>query len=84
MTRSLRTGLLCLSLLPLAGCFTPTVVMTCPPIPAALTEACPVTDRQIATNGDLADAYLEARGCLREERLKLAAIKALADCRTQR
>jgi len=57
------------------------VIETCPTIPAALTEPCRPPAREIATNGDLARAYLDAAECVDEAALKMTAIRALADCR---
>ena len=57
------------------------LVETCPPIPANLTEPCAVPDRDIATNGDLARAYLDAVECVDESRIKLEAVRALGQCR---
>ena len=56
-------------------------IQQCPPIPAALTEPCRPPAREIATNGDLARAYLDAAECVDEAALKLGAIRELADCR---
>ena len=80
MTPRAAIGLLCLSLM-LSGCSSAPVVLSCPPIPKAILEPCQPPAREIATNGDLALAYVETLACLREDRIKLAAIKALADCR---
>jgi hypothetical protein len=57
------------------------IVETCPPIPAALTEPCRPVPREIATNGDLARAYVDAVECVDESALKLRAIRDLAGCR---
>lgn len=78
LSKTTLTGLLSLCL---DGCVRHFVV-ECPPIPAVLTEPCALPDSSLQTNGDLAQALLEARSCLREERVKLAAIEALAACRT--
>lgn len=56
---------------------------TCPPIPANLTEPCAVPDRDIATNGDLARAYIDATECVEESRIKLEAVRALGECRVK-
>lgn len=75
-------GLLCLTLF---GCrSTPPVVMVCPAIPTSLTIPCETADREIVTNGDLARAFLESEGCRREDRVKMEAVRALADCRVQK
>lgn len=83
MIPNLWNGALCLCLALCVGCSTVPVVMACPPIPAALTVPCQAPARPIETNGDLALAYVEARACLREESLKLAAVRELADCRVK-
>ena len=57
--------------------------MQCPPIPSAILEPCYPPPRDIQTNGDLAMAYVETRACLREEWLKLATVRELADCRVR-
>jgi hypothetical protein len=57
--------------------------MQCPAIPKSILEPCHPPDREIATNGDLAMAFVEARACLREEWLKLAAVAEMADCRVR-
>jgi hypothetical protein len=59
------------------------VVETCPPIPVALTEPCRPAGRELATNGDLARAYLDALECVDEAELKLRAIRELASCRSE-
>ena len=78
------TGALCACLMG-SGCHSvPPVILACPPIPTSLTEPCRPADRELATNADLARAYLEAKGCLAEDRLKLAVIRELAGCRISR
>lgn len=57
------------------------MIVQCPAIPVSLTEHCEPQARELATNADLARAYLEARGCLAEDKLKLAVIRELAGCR---
>jgi len=80
-TRLLLTGLASLSL---TGCAPRLVLLeTCPPIPANLTEPCAVPDRDIATNGDLARAYIDATECVEESRIKLEAVRALGECRVK-
>lgn len=59
------------------------VIEQCPAIPVALTEPCALAARDLATNGDLARAYLDATECVDESALKLRAIRELAACRLQ-
>lgn len=61
----------------------PPLVQACPKIPVALTEPCRVDFRELATNADLARAFLDAHYCLREDELKLRSIRELADCRLE-
>jgi len=71
-----------LATLSLTACATRSVVVeTCPPIPVNLTEPCRPAGRDLATNGDLARAYLDALECVDEAALKLRAIRELSSCR---
>jgi len=65
----------------LTGCDRLFLRVECPAIPAILTEPCQLPANPLETNGDLSRAVLEARVCLREEQIKLAAIASLASCR---
>lgn len=58
------------------------MVVQCPPIPRVLTAECDPPARDLATNGDLARALLDARECLAVSAIRLQAIRELADCRT--
>lgn len=75
------TGLLALSL---SACVQPSVILQCPAIPRTLTEPCVPEPRALATNGDLARAYLDANECVVTQNLKLRAVEELADCRTEK
>ncbi len=73
-------------LLALAGCQPAQVIRVpvCPPLPASLTRDCGrclADDPAPATNGDLAEAYLDCRQCVAEQRIRLAAVAELAECR---
>jgi len=59
------------------------VVKQCPPIPDILTAPCVPPPPRFDTNGDLARAYLDATACLREDAVKLEAIRSLAGCRVE-
>lgn len=70
----------------LAGCQSaPRIqVVTCAPIPASLTRDCGrclPDDPVPATNGELAEAYLDCRQCVAEQRIRLDAVRELAECR---
>ncbi len=60
------------------------IILQCPAIPESLTTACETPDTDLETNADLARAYVEAEGCRREDRVKLEAIRELADCRVEK
>jgi hypothetical protein len=75
-------GALC-ACLTLSACSSPTILLQCPAIPKSILAPCHPPDREIATNGDLAMAFVEARACLREEWLKLAAVAEMAECRRE-
>ncbi len=71
----------------LAGCQpSPAIrVVECPSIPASLTRdcgRCGPDDPAPATNGELAEAYLDCRQCAAEQRIRLDAVRELADCRS--
>lgn len=73
-------------LLALAGCQPAQVIRVpvCPPLPASLTRDCGrclPDDPTPATNGELAEAYLDCRQCVAEQRIRLAAVAELAECR---
>ena len=53
----------------------------CPPIPPTLTGSCYVERPLPATNGQLADQWIELRACAQEQDIKLRAVEALASCR---
>lgn len=81
VTRWLRSGLL-------AGCLTASgctsvapVILQCPEIPATLTRACEPPARELATNLDLARAYLDEQACRTDLNLRLEAVRAMAGCR---
>lgn len=60
-------------------------VEVCPEIPAILTAACSdclPDDPAPTTNGQLAEAWMACRSCVAEDRLKLAAVRELAECRS--
>ena len=60
-------------------------VVTCASIPASLTRDCGrclPDDPTPATNGELAEAWMDCRSCVNEDRLKLAAVRELAECRS--
>lgn len=57
-------------------------MLQCPPIPRILTAECEPPARDLATNGDVARALLDARECLAISAIRLQAIRELADCRT--
>jgi hypothetical protein len=59
------------------------VILQCPPIPRSLTEVCEPEPRELATNGDLAQALVDARECLAVSSLRLRAIAELAGCRQE-
>ena len=80
LTPRLVTGLLTLCL---TGCATPSVILQCPPIPKSLTETCEPEGRALTTNGDLAQALVDARECLVVSSLRLRAVAELADCRRE-
>ena len=70
----------------LAGCRAgPNIqVVTCPGIPASLTRDCGrclPDDPVPQTNGELADAWMDCRQCVAEQRIRLAAVAELAACR---
>ncbi len=70
----------------LAGCRSspPIQVVTCPGIPASLTRDCGrclADDPTPATNGELAEAWMDCRQCVAEQRIRLAAVRELAECR---
>jgi hypothetical protein len=78
--------LLCALCVALAGCQSaPRVqVVTCPGIPASLTRDCGrclADDPVPKTNGELAEAWLDCRQCVSEQRIRLAAVAELAECR---
>lgn len=73
-----------MSCLVLSACNSrPPLVQACPKIPVPLTEPCKTEWRELTTNADLARAFLDAHYCLREDELKLAAIRELAECRIE-
>ena len=70
----------------LAGCRAgPNIqVVTCPGIPASLTRDCGrclPDDPVPQTNGELAEAWMDCRQCVAEQRIRLAAVAELAACR---
>ena len=70
----------------LAGCQSaPSVrVVTCPPIPASLTRDCGrclADDPTPATNGELAEAWMDCRACVFEFRIRMSAVRELSACR---
>ena len=70
----------------LVGCQSapPVHVVTCPAIPASLTRDCGrclADDPTPATNGELAESWLDCRQCVAEQRIRLAAVAELAGCR---
>jgi hypothetical protein len=78
--------LLCALCVALAGCQSaPRVqVVTCAAIPASLTRDCGrclPDDPPPATNGELAEAYLDCRQCVAEYRIRAEAVRELAGCR---
>lgn len=59
-------------------------VVTCASIPASLTRDCGrclADDPTPATNGELAESWLDCRQCVEEQRIRLAAVAELAGCR---
>ena len=82
----MKAYLACLTALMLVACQSaPRVqVVTCPAIPASLTRECGrclPDDPTPATNGELAEAWLDCRQCVAEQRIRLAAVRELAECR---
>ena len=70
----------------LAGCQPAQVIRVpvCPPLPASLTRDCGrclPDDPTPATNGELAEAWMDCRQCVAEQRIRLAAVAELAACR---
>lgn len=70
----------------LAGCQPrPSIhVVTCPAIPASLVRDCGrclADDPAPQTNGELAEAWMDCRQCVAEQRIRLAAVRELAGCR---
>lgn len=80
-SRVTRSAVIGLTLLCLSGCAGRSVIVECPPIPKSLTVPCVPEPRSLATNGDLARAYLDAQECVAVSAVQLAAIAELADCR---
>lgn len=81
-----KAYLYCLATLMLVACQSaPRIqVTTCAAIPASLTRDCGrclPDDPTPATNGDLAEAYLDCRQCVAEYRIRMAAVTELAACR---
>ncbi len=70
----------------LAGCQSaPQPLTICPDIPVSLTRDCGrclPDDPAPKTNGDLAEAYLDCRQCVAEQRIRMDAVRELADCRS--
>ena len=59
-------------------------VVTCASIPASLTRDCGrclADDPAPTTNGELAEAWMDCRQCVAEQRIRLAAVAELAGCR---
>lgn len=59
-------------------------VTTCPDIPGSLTRDCGrclPDDPTPATNGELAESWMDCRQCVAEYRIRMAAVTELADCR---
>lgn len=59
-------------------------VVTCPSIPVSLTRDCGrclPDDPTPATNGALAEAWLDCRQCVAEYRIRVEAVRELAGCR---
>lgn len=60
-------------------------VVTCASIPASLTRDCGrclPDDPAPKTNGELAEAWMDCRQCVAEQRIRLAAVAELAECRS--
>lgn len=81
-----KACLYCLAVLMLAACQPrPSIqVVTCPAIPVSLTRDCGrclPDDPTPATNGDLAEAWMDCRQCVAEQRIRLSAVAELAGCR---
>jgi hypothetical protein len=77
MTPIAKLGLLSLSAA-LYGCVTaPPVVQETPPLPDSLFVSCLPVEPVIASNGDLAEAYLVYRACAEEQSARLAALRVL-------
>ena len=59
-------------------------VVPCASIPASLTRDCGrclPDDPVPQTNGELAEAWMDCRQCVAEQRIRLAAVAELAECR---
>lgn len=71
----------------LAGCQPARVIHgpVCPPLPASLIRDCGrclPDDPPPQTNGELAEAWLDCRQCVAEQRIRLEAVAELAECRS--
>lgn len=69
----------------LAGCqSTPQPLTICPEIPVSLTRDCGrclPDDPAPKTNGELAEAWMDCRQCVAEQRIRLDAVRELGACR---
>ncbi len=70
----------------LAGCrgLPPQAPPICPPIPVSLTRdcgRCGPDEPAPATNGELAEAWMDCRQCVAEQRIRMEAVRELAECR---
>lgn len=86
MIRIAQLGAVSLSVALLVACQPrPSIqVVTCPSIPASLVRDCGrclPDDPTPATNGELAESWMDCRQCVAEQRIRLAAVAELAECR---
>ncbi len=82
----MKPYLACCAALVLAACQPrPSIqVVTCPEIPVSLTRDCGrclPDDPTPATNGELAEAWMDCRQCVAEYRIRMEAVAELAECR---
>ena len=57
------------------------MVQQCQSLPVTLTEDCYIEASIPATNGQLAEQWIEYKSCASEQSVKLRAIQSLAECR---
>ena len=81
MIRLLLTSAALLSLTACAG--QPPVILVCPSIPPTLLQTCSDPPYVPREGEELLDSWTEYVVCNREARVRMEAVKALADCRAE-